>query len=42
VRRPPDLIRNSSALLIVLVALSDIAYRLLVRTSVRRALGMER
>jgi hypothetical protein len=38
--RPVGSLQRSGALLIVLVAIGDVAYRVLVRRPVRRALGM--
>jgi hypothetical protein len=38
--RPSFLIRRTGALAIVALAASDVVYRLLLRESVRRALGM--
>jgi hypothetical protein len=38
--RPSFLMRRTSALAIVVLAATDVVYRLLLRESVRRALGM--
>jgi len=38
--RPSSVIRRPGALLITALAASDIAYRLLLREALRRALGM--
>ncbi|MGA2455267.1 MAG: hypothetical protein ABSG93_17280 [Solirubrobacteraceae bacterium] len=39
--RPRSLLRHPGALIITTVAASDLAYRLLLRESLRRALGMD-
>jgi hypothetical protein len=36
------LLRHPSALIVAMLAASDVAYRLLLRESLRRALGIER
>jgi hypothetical protein len=41
VLRPSSLLRHPGALIITTLAASDLAYRLLLRASLRRALGME-
>jgi hypothetical protein len=41
VLRPRSLLRHPGALIITTVAASDLAYRLLLRESLRRALGIE-
>ncbi len=37
----PALLRRPGALIIAVIAVSDVAYRLLVRASIRRGLGMQ-
>jgi hypothetical protein len=39
--RPSSLLRHPGALIITTVAASDLAYRLLLRDSLRRALGID-
>jgi hypothetical protein len=39
---PRLLLRHPSALIVAMLAASDLAYRLLLRESLRRALGIER
>jgi hypothetical protein len=39
---PRLLLRHPSALIVAMLAASDLAYRLLLRESLRRALGVER
>jgi hypothetical protein len=40
--RPRSVLRSPGALLITVLAVTDVAYRLLLREPVRRALGMRR
>ena len=37
----PTRLRRPGALIITVIAVSDIAYRLLIRASIRRGLGMQ-
>jgi hypothetical protein len=37
----PALLRRPGALVIAVIAVSDVAYRLLIRASIRRGLGMQ-
>lgn len=37
----PQLMRRPGALIITVIAASDLAYRLLLRASIRRGLGMQ-
>ncbi len=37
----PQLLRRRGALIITVIAASDVAYRLLLRASIRRGLGMQ-
>jgi hypothetical protein len=42
VLQPRSLLRHPGALIITMLAATDLAYRLLLRESVRRAVGMSR
>jgi hypothetical protein len=42
VLRRRSLLRHPGALILTMLAATDLAYRLLLRESLRRALGMER
>jgi hypothetical protein len=42
VLRPRSLLRHPGALIIAMLAATDLAYRLLLRESVRRAVGIGR
>jgi hypothetical protein len=42
VQRPTFPVRHPGALIITVLAATDVAYRMLVRESIRRALGINR